>query len=32
MANGWRFCLGEVDENEEVKGIYRSLYNDCLGW
>ena len=29
MANGWRFCPGEVDENGEVKGIDRSLYNDC---
>ena len=32
MANGWRFCPGEFDENGEVKGIYKSLYNDCLGW
>ena len=32
MANGWRFWLGEVDENEEVKGMDRSLYNDCRGW
>ena len=32
MANGWRFFPGEFDENGEVKGIYKSLYNDCLGW
>ena len=31
MANGWRFCLGEVDENGVVKGMDRSSYNDCRG-
>ena len=32
MASCWRFCLGEVNENGEVKGMDRSLYNDCRGW
>ena len=29
MANGWKFWLGEVEKNGEVKGMDRSLYNDC---
>ena len=32
MASGWRFFPREVDENGEVKGKDRSLYNDCRGW
>ena len=32
MANSWRFCPGETDENGEVKGMGRYLYNDCRGW
>ena len=32
MANGWRFCLGKVDENGKVKGMDRSLCNDCRSW
>ena len=32
MANGWKFWLGEVEENGEVKGTNMSLYNVCRGW
>ena len=32
MANGWRFCPGEVDENGEAKRMDKFLYNDCRGW
>ena len=32
MANGWKFWLGEVEVNGEVKGTNMSLYNDCRGW
>ena len=32
MVNGWKFCLGEVGENGEVRGMDKSLYNDCRGW
>ena len=32
MANGLRFFPREVDENGEVRGMDKSLYNDCRSW